>query len=91
MKYRAFLIPFIYELPIFEHMQTLNCFPFAPDSKKKIIPFLNCHPSGQGVVMNTSQSHRITMFFISPSTEKKRKKLPKVRNPETCKQNLWSR
>lgn len=24
--------------------------------------------------MNTSQSHRITMFFISPSTEKKKKK-----------------
>ena len=48
-------------------------FPICPRLKKHIIPFLNCHPSGQGVVMNTSQSHRITMFFISPSTEKKKK------------------
>ena len=35
MKYGAFLIIFIYELSIFEHMQSLNCFPFAPDFKKK--------------------------------------------------------
>jgi hypothetical protein len=61
--------------------------------------------------MNTSQSHRITMFFISPNSEKRKKRkkekrkerkkrkererekkgLPKVWNPETCKQNLWSR
>lgn len=33
-----------------------------------------CHPSGQGVVMNTSQSHRITMFFILLGTDKRKKR-----------------
>lgn len=33
-----------------------------------------CYPSGQGVAMNTTQSHRITVFFILLSTEEEEKK-----------------
>lgn len=53
-----------------------------------IILFLNVHFSGQGVAMNTSQSQRITMFFISPVLKKNKERKKRKEKREGEKKNF---